>query len=210
MMRSPPLSRAALVLPLAIVLACGDSAEPLVPTTLEVEEAVLTLDGIGATSRIVVTVLDQNGDPLPDVEATFQSRDQSVAEVNLSGLVTAIEDGSTEIVVRAESTETEVEITVEAELTDGVPVTGLAGDEAIKKLAPSAAELQKKQKRGGASSGAAASGGIQSMLAAVLFLSPAPFLAGPGAVGAMIDYPALGVELPVLLWAMNGHPLGCT
>lgn len=40
-----------------------------------------------------------------------------------------------------------------------------------------------------------------SMLAAALFLSPAPFLAGPGAAGAMIAYPALGMELPVLLWA---------
>lgn len=128
-MRSIPFSRATLLLPLAFALACGDSAEPLVPSTLDVEETALTLDGIGATARIVVTVLDQNGDPLPDVEATFQSRDEAVAEVNLSGLVTAVADGSTEIVVRAESAMTEVEITVEAELADGVPVTGLAGDE---------------------------------------------------------------------------------
>lgn len=41
-----------------------------------------------------------------------------------------------------------------------------------------------------------------SMLAAALILSPAPFLVGPGEVGAMISYPALGMELPVLLWTV--------
>ncbi len=40
-----------------------------------------------------------------------------------------------------------------------------------------------------------------SMLAAALLLSPMPVLVGPGAVGAMIAYSALAVELPVLLWA---------
>ena len=39
-----------------------------------------------------------------------------------------------------------------------------------------------------------------SMLVAALVLSPAPLLFGPGAVAATIAYPALGVELPVMLW----------
>lgn len=41
-----------------------------------------------------------------------------------------------------------------------------------------------------------------SMLVAALFLSPALLLAGPGAVGATIAYPAIGAELPVILWAL--------
>ncbi|HSR72655.1 MAG TPA: hypothetical protein VLL72_09775 [Kiloniellales bacterium] len=40
-----------------------------------------------------------------------------------------------------------------------------------------------------------------SMLAAALLLAPALSLAGPGAATAMIDYGALGVALPVMLWA---------
>lgn len=40
-----------------------------------------------------------------------------------------------------------------------------------------------------------------SMLAGALLLSPAPLVFGPGAITAMVDYPALGVALPVLLWA---------
>ena len=41
-----------------------------------------------------------------------------------------------------------------------------------------------------------------SMLAAALILAPAPFLVGPGAVSEMIAYRALGLELPVMLWAV--------
>jgi len=41
-----------------------------------------------------------------------------------------------------------------------------------------------------------------SMLAGALALSPAALLAGPGAVTATIAYPALGMALPVMLWAV--------
>lgn len=40
-----------------------------------------------------------------------------------------------------------------------------------------------------------------SMLAAALLLSPALLLFGPGAVTTTIPYPALELELPVMLWA---------
>lgn len=40
-----------------------------------------------------------------------------------------------------------------------------------------------------------------SMLIAALIVSPALIFAGPGAVTATISYPALGMELPVVLWA---------
>lgn len=42
-----------------------------------------------------------------------------------------------------------------------------------------------------------------SMLAAALILSPMLLLFGPGAVTATISYPALGVELPVILWTLG-------
>ncbi|MFP4545466.1 MAG: DMT family transporter [Methanomassiliicoccales archaeon] len=42
-----------------------------------------------------------------------------------------------------------------------------------------------------------------SMLAATLILLPMPFLFGPGAVTQAIPYPALGVDLPVMLWAFG-------
>lgn len=41
-----------------------------------------------------------------------------------------------------------------------------------------------------------------SMLAAALLLLPALPLAGPGAVGRMISYDALGIALPVMVWAI--------
>lgn len=40
-----------------------------------------------------------------------------------------------------------------------------------------------------------------SMLIAALLLAPALFLAGPGAIGATASYPAIGLELPIFLWA---------
>lgn len=40
-----------------------------------------------------------------------------------------------------------------------------------------------------------------SMLTAALLLSPALFLAGPGAVTETISYAALGMDIPVMLWA---------
>ncbi|KPV39642.1 hypothetical protein AN478_10985 [Thiohalorhabdus denitrificans] len=40
-----------------------------------------------------------------------------------------------------------------------------------------------------------------SMLVGALLLLPAPFFFGSGAATAMVPYPALGAELPVLLWA---------
>ncbi len=40
------------------------------------------------------------------------------------------------------------------------------------------------------------------MLVAALLLSPAVLVFGPGAVTATIEYPVLGVELPVVLWAV--------
>lgn len=42
-----------------------------------------------------------------------------------------------------------------------------------------------------------------SMATAAVLLSPAPVLAGPGEVGATIHYEALGVSLPVMLWAVG-------
>lgn len=41
-----------------------------------------------------------------------------------------------------------------------------------------------------------------SMLVAALVLSPSLFIFGPGKVGAMISYSALGMELPVLIWPL--------
>lgn len=41
-----------------------------------------------------------------------------------------------------------------------------------------------------------------SMLVGALVLSPALLLAGPGAITATITYPATGMELPVMLWAL--------
>lgn len=41
-----------------------------------------------------------------------------------------------------------------------------------------------------------------SLLVAALVLSPSLLFAGPGAVNDLISYPALGIDLPVLLWAV--------
>jgi drug/metabolite transporter (DMT)-like permease len=41
-----------------------------------------------------------------------------------------------------------------------------------------------------------------SMAAGAILLSPALVLAGPGEVGKIVAYPALGLSLPVMLWAV--------
>jgi len=42
-----------------------------------------------------------------------------------------------------------------------------------------------------------------SLLVAALVLAPSLLLSGPGAITTTIDYPALGIDLPVMLWAVG-------
>tara|TARA_B100002049_G_scaffold154981_1_gene115643 strand:- start:6538 stop:7470 length:933 start_codon:yes stop_codon:yes gene_type:complete len=42
-----------------------------------------------------------------------------------------------------------------------------------------------------------------SLLVAALVLSPFLLISGPGAITAMISYPTLGIDLPVMLWALG-------
>lgn len=42
-----------------------------------------------------------------------------------------------------------------------------------------------------------------SMATAALLLSPALVFAGPGAVTGLVTYPSLGIDLPVMLWAIG-------
>lgn len=98
--RSRVLSVAAI---LCLIVNCGDEvpavlAPPpppgLVATTVTLEPSSVTLDALGDTIRLAVTVLNQNGDPMTDVPIAYTTTDASVVRVDGFGLVTAVGNGS--------------------------------------------------------------------------------------------------------------------
>jgi len=81
---------------------CGETAivtdpDTLVPTTVSITPATVSLPSLGATEALVATVRDQNGDPMTAAATSFVSSVGAVATVSSSGLVTAVAAGQTTI-----------------------------------------------------------------------------------------------------------------
>ncbi len=98
----PPLrtsSPFALLLALALA-ACGDSPTDLdSPAVVEIEAPEL-MDA-GAVVQASASVFDEDGVLLPDHPVTWESTDETVAVVDVVGLITALEPGTTELIARA-------------------------------------------------------------------------------------------------------------
>ncbi len=105
---------------MAEVTARSGSAEASVPvsvmqsaTSLSIEPSSATLMSIGATIQLSATVMDENGQPVPDAAVTWQSGDEAVATVDANGLVTAVGNGTTRITATSGQASDTVEVIVE-------------------------------------------------------------------------------------------------
>ena len=104
--------------------ASGDaSVEVLVELAgLEVTPADTTLFSLGDTLQLTVQGLDANGNLVPGVSVTWSSEDDAVAEVDMTGLVTALKTGSVNIVAMSGNLADSAAVTV-AQLAARVVVT---------------------------------------------------------------------------------------
>lgn len=84
------------------------------PVGLAVTPSRLEFDRIGSTARFNVFPTDANGHAITGVSvaATWRSVDPSVAVVDSTGLVTAVDNGSTAVIVTSDSSVVTVSVTV--------------------------------------------------------------------------------------------------
>ena len=97
----------------------GDAVEPPTPTTISVSPASVTLRALGETAQLAATVQDQNGEPMSGATAswiTWATSDPSVATVDASGLVTAVDNGAATVTATAGSASGTAAVTVAQEV----------------------------------------------------------------------------------------------
>ncbi|MEK0431354.1 MAG: hypothetical protein RL139_1158 [Gemmatimonadota bacterium] len=92
--------------------ACASPTEPLEPTTLTPSTATVTLDAIGATQQLSVTVLDQKGTAMTGLVPTWTVSDPTVVTIAASGLVTALRNGTATLTATVGAATTTVAVTV--------------------------------------------------------------------------------------------------
>ena len=119
------LSRLGIALPSWVALAgvlwtsaCGDGAtEPAPPdppraTTVTVTPATAQLSALSATVQLSAQVLDQNGRAMAGAAVAWSSGNATIATVNASGLVTAVQDGTATITATSGSARGSAAVTV--------------------------------------------------------------------------------------------------
>ena len=85
--------------------ACGEGgteptpAGPPRPTAVAVARETVTFTTLGDTVQLAAEVRDQNGRVMSGAHVTWLTRNPTVAEVNTAGLVTAVGNGKTMVVV---------------------------------------------------------------------------------------------------------------
>ena len=111
------------------IVACGDGGTGpggSAATTIQVATPTLAFDIALSTGQIGFTVLDQDGQPMPNATTTFSVGDERIVSVSRSGLVTALANGSTDVTVASGSASATVRATVDVvpvALTFDEPVT---------------------------------------------------------------------------------------
>ena len=77
-----------------------------------IEPTEATLNSIGETAQLTATVVDQSGQTIAGADVTWRSSDTGVATVSATGLVTAVNNGTTRITARTGSTEQGITVKV--------------------------------------------------------------------------------------------------
>lgn len=81
----------------ALTGGCEDPPVPLIPTTLTVSPKTAAFEDVTESVQLTATVADQNGETMEDVTVHWQSHDQRVVTIDVKGVVTAQEEGSTSV-----------------------------------------------------------------------------------------------------------------
>ena len=88
------------------------------PTEVRVSPATDTLVALADTLRLSAEAFDANGHPVPDVQFTWTSDDESVVTVEGGGLVTAVGNGEASVTASVESVAGAAVVTVEQRSTE--------------------------------------------------------------------------------------------
>ena len=83
-----------------------------VPTTITLDADSATLTALDATRQLVATVLNQGGVLIPGAPVSWSTSDTTVATVSSSGLVTAVGNGTAQVVARSDSVADTASVTV--------------------------------------------------------------------------------------------------
>ena len=99
---------------------CGDDLvePPPVATTITISPRAATLQSLTETVQLTATVQDQNGQAMTDVTVTWTSRNNQVATVDNSGLVTAAGNGMATVEAMVGTVGGTAELTVEQQPTE--------------------------------------------------------------------------------------------
>ena len=90
----------------------GGSTTTPVATTIELSESALTFAALAATTQLTATVKDQNGATMSGASVTWSSSNPAVATVLGNGLVTAISEGSANVLAQSGSVSAMASVTV--------------------------------------------------------------------------------------------------
>ncbi|MGH7580343.1 MAG: leishmanolysin-related zinc metalloendopeptidase [Gemmatimonadales bacterium] len=113
---------------LALLLAaagCGGSgsSDPPTPAEITLNSADITLAAAGQSQQLVATVLDQDGDPIPDATVQWTASEPTVVAVSTAGLLTAQGPGDAQVTATAgeavATAEVVVQSTASVEIADG-------------------------------------------------------------------------------------------
>jgi hypothetical protein len=100
-LRSGPRIHAASLLVFSAVAGCSDSTSPPRPAQIEVSASTTRLTALGETTMVSATVFDQRGQEMPGIPVTWSTNPPQVAQVDPSGLVTAVGRGNVVVTASA-------------------------------------------------------------------------------------------------------------
>ena len=99
----------------ALTYGCGGgggATEPSGPAEINLSPASLTFTALGQSQQISSTVVDRQGNALPEVGVSWGTGDAAVATVTSAGLVTAVGAGTTQLTATAGSITSRVQVQV--------------------------------------------------------------------------------------------------
>ena len=107
------------------ITTCGKDSptRPSVPSSITVTPATVKLTEVGETAQLSVTVRDQNNKTLLGASVTWSSSTASVAMVSTTGVVTAVQSGTTIITATSGGVTGQAAVTVAIPLPTMVAIT---------------------------------------------------------------------------------------
>ncbi len=95
---------------------CGGDggSDPQIPAEVTLNSADVTLDAEGQIFQLTATVVDADGDPLPDATVNWESSDVAVVAVTATGLLTGQGPGTAQVTATAGEVSTTADVIVES------------------------------------------------------------------------------------------------